>query len=174
MEIKEEKAQPPAVRQVPSEKAPAKPRRKLSPQKKPARKAPRVLLVKSKRKRAVARASVRSGTGSVRINNRPLRILESRELRMFIMDPINVSGTTRSTAASVDISINVKGGGTMTQAEAARSAIAKALSAFSDSDVIRKEYLRYDRALLADDPRRVEPKKYLGTKARARFQTSYR
>jgi small subunit ribosomal protein S9 len=74
----------------------------------------------------------------------------------------------------VDISINVKGGGTVAQAQAARSAIAKALSGFSNSDVIRKDYLRYDRVLLADDPRRVEPKKYLGTKARARFQTSYR
>jgi small subunit ribosomal protein S9 len=151
----------------------AKPKRKVQPRK-TVKKGERIIVVKSKRKRAIARASIRSGNGTIKINRINLNIIEPKELRMFIMDPLNVSEITKNTARSADIDINVKGGGIMAQAQAARGAIAKALSGFSNSDVIKKEYLRYDRTLLADDPRRVEPKKYLGTKARARFQTSYR
>ena len=40
--------------------------------------------------------------------------------------------------------------------------------------MIRMECMRYDRIMLVDDPRRVEPKKFKGPKARARFQKSYR
>ena len=39
---------------------------------------------------------------------------------------------------------------------------------------LKKEMIAYDRFLLIDDIRQVEPKKFKGRKARARFQKSYR
>lgn len=39
---------------------------------------------------------------------------------------------------------------------------------------IKEALLRFDRSLLVADPRRREPKKYGGRKARARKQKSYR
>ena len=39
---------------------------------------------------------------------------------------------------------------------------------------IKNVLLRYDRALLVADPRKVEAKKFGGRGARARFQKSYR
>ena len=39
---------------------------------------------------------------------------------------------------------------------------------------IKEILLSYDRQLLVADPRRVEPKKFGGRGARARFQKSYR
>ncbi len=77
-------------------------------------------------------------------------------------------------ARQMDIKVNVYGGGSSAQAQAVRSAIAKSIVAFSGSDAIKKEYLNYDRFMVVDDARRVEPKKFKGPKARARFQKSYR
>ena len=81
---------------------------------------------------------------------------------------------TQEIAAGSDISINVHGGGSSGQAQAARSALAKVISKAAGSDVVKKMYMDYDRTMLVDDVRQVEPKKFKGPKARARFQKSYR
>ena len=73
----------------------------------------------------------------------------------------------------VDVSVRVHGGGEMGQAQACRTAIAKALVQYFGESVSEK-YKEEDKFLLREDPRRVEPKKYLGPKARARDQKSYR
>ena len=39
---------------------------------------------------------------------------------------------------------------------------------------LRDEYLRFDRSLLVNDPRRKEPKHQLGRGARRKKQKSYR
>ena len=75
---------------------------------------------------------------------------------------------------SSKISVQVNGGGISGRAQAARSAIAKTLVGASESETLKRQYMSYDRNLLVDDHRRVEPKKFLGPKARARKQTSYR
>ena len=62
----------------------------------------------------------------------------------------------------------------MGQAQAARSAIAKGIVKFTGDEGLKNLYLMEDRYLLVDDARRVEPKKFKGPKARARFQKSYR
>jgi small subunit ribosomal protein S16e len=41
-------------------------------------------------------------------------------------------------------------------------------------DVVRKNFMNYDKTLLVADNRRIEPKKYGGPGARARYQKSYR
>ncbi len=131
-------------------------------------------IVKAKRKASIARASIKAGSGIIRINSKAIEVIEPIELREEMLKPLYVSELTRKVAQSADIKINVKGGGISSQAQAVSSVIAKAMVAFSDTDTIRKEIMKYDRNLLIDDVRRVEPKKFLGTKARARFQTSYR
>lgn len=151
-------------------KSKAAPRKMASP----AKKGPQPVLVKSKRKSAVARASSKKGTGKIRINGFDIATYEPMELRHVMLEPINVSGLTRETARAIDININVRGGGQSSQAQAVRGAIAKSITGSSNSDVVRKEYMRYDRSMLIDDTRRVEPKKFKGPKARARFQKSYR
>ncbi len=130
--------------------------------------------VKSKRKSAVARASVRTGSGKIRLNSFDINIYEPMQLRRLMLEPVFVSKSTHDQSRMIDISVNVYGGGQSSQAQAVRGAIAKAIVASSDGDAIKTEYMHYDRFMLIDDSRRVEPKKFKGPKARARFQKSYR
>ncbi len=133
-----------------------------------------VTVVKSKRKTTVARAYVKSGNGSIRINGRDIKSMEFQAAKDMIMEPIVISQLARDLLKRASVKVNVSGGGVSSQVQATRSAIAKGIVAFSKSETLKKEYMLYDRTLLVDDPRRVEPKKFKGPKARARFQTSYR
>lgn len=130
--------------------------------------------VKSKRKSAVARASAKAGTGKIRLNGFDINMFEPLELRRMMLEPIYVSKAANDQARHMDIKISVHGGGQSSQAQAVRGAIAKSIVTASKSDAIKREYLHYDRFMLIDDVRRVEPKKFKGPKARARFQKSYR
>jgi small subunit ribosomal protein S9 len=132
------------------------------------------VFVSSKRKRAVARAVLKKGSGRIIVNSVDVSLVEPRELRSIMLEPVNALSLAKEMARELDISVNVSGGGRSAQAQAVRTAIAKGIAKYADSDTIRKEYLRHDRSMLVDDPRRVEPKKFRGPKARARFQTSYR
>ena len=126
---------------------------------------------RGKRKESIARASVRKGKGVVRINSCLLSSLENKYAREIIAVPLHIAPEI---ASQVDISINVSGGGAMGQAQACRTAIAHALIGFSGDENVRRKILEHDRFMLIEDSRRVEPKKYKGPKARARFQKSYR
>ncbi|MDH7509099.1 MAG: 30S ribosomal protein S9 [Methanomassiliicoccales archaeon] len=124
-----------------------------------------------KRKSAIARAVIRKGSGNVRINSIPLNIYSPEMARLKIMEPLVLAGERAST---VDIDVNVQGGGVMGQAEASRTAIAKALVQFFGDEELAKMFKQYDRALLISDPRRKLPKKPLGRGARKKRQKSYR
>lgn len=156
----------------PQAKTAKKPKRAHA--KKPSKKQVKVVTVKSKRKRSIARGVGKSGSGIIRINGAMVTTVKPAELRNVILKPVYFNDITKEIAKALDISINVKGGGISSQAQASGSVIAKLISDFAGSDAVRKEYMRYDRNLLIDDVRRVEPKKFLGPKARARNQTSYR
>ncbi len=134
----------------------------------------KVVFVKSRRKEAVARAVLKSGTGRILINGKSVVVIKPLEVRELILEAIRINGSAKEIADRSDISINVHGGGMSGQAQAARTAIAKAIVAASESESMKKEYMNYDRTLLVDDTRMVEPKKFKGPKARARFQKSYR
>lgn len=131
---------------------------------------------KGKRKRAVARVSLLpGGSGKLTINGVDIALIKPKEIRELILEPIMAVDAAGDIAKSSDISINTYGGGVSGQAQAARTAIAKVVvKASSSPDALRSFYMEYDRHLLVDDTREVEPKKALGTKARARFQKSYR
>jgi len=132
----------------------------------------KVIIASAKRKKAIARAVIREGRGRVRINGIPLEIYQPELARWKIMEPLLLAG--KSLWNKVDIDVNVRGGGYMGQASAARTAIARALVAWFNNPQLRELFLKYDRHLLVEDPRRTEPKKPRGRSARAKRQKSYR
>jgi len=115
----------------------------------------KILQAVGKRKKAVARAAIRAGSGIIRINSKLLDTIE-RYRRMRISEPLILSGDL---AKKVDIDVNVRGGGIWGQADACRTAIANALLAFSKDDSLREKFLEYDRTLIVSDARRTEPHK---------------
>lgn len=124
-----------------------------------------------KRKRAVARAIVRPGSGNIRINGYPVELWGHEIARMRVIQTLLLAGDV---AMKYDIEVKVSGGGFMGQAEAVSIAIARALINISRSKRLRSIYENFDRHLIAGDPRRTEPKKPLGPGPRRRKQTSYR
>ncbi len=131
----------------------------------------KVINTSGKRKTAIARATFREGKGRVRINSVPLEIYGTELLRMKISEPLLlVPGVLND----VDVSIDVRGGGVMGQAEAVRTALARGIVTWSNDPKIKDIYLVYDRTLLVNDSRQKEAKKPHGRGARAKFQKSYR
>lgn len=126
---------------------------------------------KAKKKRAIARAVIKKGTGKVRINKRLLEITDPKAVQDFIREPLLIAGDA---AKEVNIFVKVQGSGFMSQAAAVRSCIAKALVAFYKDEKLKKKMIEYDRLLLVDDIRRKESKKQLGPGARAKKQKSKR
>jgi small subunit ribosomal protein S9 len=131
----------------------------------------KVVNTSGKRKMAVARATVKAGRGRVRINKSPVEIYTPELARSMIMEPLTLAGKKLD---RVDISVSVKGGGVMGQAQAIRTAIARGLVKYFDDDELEDIYRRYDRTLLVNDPRRKESKHPLGRGARSKRQKSYR
>jgi len=129
-------------------------------------------LTSGKRKTAIARATVRVGKGRVRINNVPVEIYEPRIARDKILEPLLLAGD--NVWKQLDIDVKVSGGGFMGQAEAARTAVARALFRWTKSSHLQTVFTDYDRTMIASDPRRREPKKSGGPGARAKDQKSYR
>lgn len=132
----------------------------------------KVLLTSGKRKTAVARATVRAGKGRVRVNNVPVEIFEPPIARDKILEPLRLAGD--NVWKQLDIDIKMSGGGFMGQADAARTAVARALVRWTKSSHLQTLFAEYDRTLIAGDHRRREPKKFGGPGARAKDQKSYR
>ncbi len=131
----------------------------------------RLILVTGKRKTAIARAILKTGSGNVFVNGIPLSTFNPEIARMKITEPLMLAGERWK---AMDINVKVSGGGFMGQAEAARMAVAKGLVQWTRSSELRKTMTNYDRTMLAGDPRRKEPKKFGGPGARRREQKSYR
>jgi small subunit ribosomal protein S9 len=133
-----------------------------------------------KRKSAIARATVKSGGGKVRINKKPLELLDPELARLKIVEPLALAD--KSLINKVDIDVIVSGGGIMGQADACRTAIARGLVEYlrvnkprgADFKELESTYRQRDRSLLVNDPRRKMPKKPMGRGARKKRQKSYR
>jgi len=133
----------------------------------------KIVIGVGKRKCAIARAYLKyPGYGRVLINGKPLELIQPWIVKNIIEEPLLFINDELKN--SIDIEVNVKGGGFMGQAQAARMAIAHSLLEFTNSEELKKAYLEYNRQILVRDPRTVEPKKPRGTKARAKRQKSYR
>ena len=129
------------------------------------------MIISGKRKTAIAKAVLRSGAGKITFNNYPLNLVNPETARMKLMEPLIVAGEK---AKNIDIKIKAQGGGVISQAEAARVAIARGLIKWTKSAQLKRALKNQDRAMLAGDPRRAESKKFGGPGARRRKQKSYR
>ena len=129
----------------------------------------KVIHVSGKRKTAIARATLKQGNGIIKINSKNIDIYEPKMYRLKIKEPLILA---EDSAKKVDISINIKGGGQASQAEASRLVIGKALVRFHPP--LKKTFLNYDRHLLIADVRRKEAYKPNDSKARAKRTKSYR
>lgn len=132
-----------------------------------------------KKKNAVAVALCRVGKGTIKVNGRPIDLVEPEILRNKVLEPILLLGHEK--VSKFDIRIRTRGGGYVSQIYAIRLALAKAVIAFNQKYVdeqskrqIKETLLEYDRSLLVADPRRCEPKKIGGKGARSKKQKSYR
>jgi len=120
-----------------------------------------------RRKTAIARVRLASGSGKITVNGRPFDnyfVLETQ--RSQASQPLTVTGT----AGKFDARINVSGGGPNGQADAVRHGIARALLQF---DANLRSSLKAE-GLLTRDSRMKERKKYGQPGARKRFQYSKR
>jgi small subunit ribosomal protein S9 len=132
---------------------------------------PKIVNTSGKRKTAIARATVKKGKGRVRVNSIPIEIYTPELVRLKMMEPLLLIGKKRE---SVDISVNVRGGGIVGQADAVRTAIARGLVKYYGDEELERFFVQYDRSLLVNVPRRKLPKKPLGRGARKKRQKSYR
>jgi small subunit ribosomal protein S9 len=120
-----------------------------------------------RRKTAVARVRIASGTGKFVVNGRPFEnYFPTETLRMVVNQPLVIT----SLAGKLDIRVNVQGGGPNGQAGAVRHGIARALT---KSDMNLRPALKAE-GLLTRDSRKRERKKYGQPGARKRFQYSKR
>lgn len=120
-----------------------------------------------RRKTAVARVILKSGSGKLTINDRDaLEYFKSKALIDIVTKPLKVTNMF----GTYDIKANVQGGGVTGQVGAISLAIARGLIA-NNPDL--KPVLRAE-GLVTRDPRMVERKKYGRPKARKRFQFSKR
>ena len=128
------------------------------------------IVTSGRRKQSIARAILSEGKGRVIVNNTDLKVYGPQLAQLKVMEPLLLA---KDVASKVDIKITVSGGGVITQADAARLAIARALVAHSSK--LKEVFLAYDRHLLVADIRTKEAGKpnHHG-QARAGTQTSYR
>jgi small subunit ribosomal protein S9 len=120
-----------------------------------------------RRKTAIARVRLASGSGKVTVNGRPFEnYFPTDTLRMLALEPFSVT----ESGSKYDARVNVSGGGPGGQAGAVRHGLARALVAV---DATLRAPLKA-AGLLTRDPRMKERKKYGQPGARKRFQFSKR
>ena len=120
-----------------------------------------------RRKTAIARTRLYTGSGMIEINGRPMeQYFPRKTLQMIVRQPLALTKLTEQ----FDIVVNVCGGGITGQAEAVRLGIARALL---QNDAALRPALK-KAGFLTRDARKKERKMYGLAAARARFQYSKR
>lgn len=120
-----------------------------------------------RRKSSVAQVFIKSGSGSITVNKKPLnQYFPYETMKMIVQQPLKVAAVS----GKYDITVRVTGGGYSGQASAVRHGIARALVKMNSDfrGKLKKE------GLLTRDPRVVERKKYGQKGSRKRFQFSKR
>jgi small subunit ribosomal protein S9 len=120
-----------------------------------------------KRKTSISRVYVKPGTGRILVNGREFEeYFPVLALRAAAVQPLVLTGKRQS----VDVEVNVTGGGPASQADSLKYGIAKALQI--DNPELRSMLKR--AGFLTRDARVKERKKYGRPGARKRFQFSKR
>jgi small subunit ribosomal protein S16e len=110
---------------------------------------------------------MKAGKGLVKVNGKPLNLVQPEILRFKVYEPLLVVGLDKF--SGVDIRVRVTGGGHTSQVYAIRQAISKSIVAYYQKFVdehskneLKHSLVTYDRTLLVADNRRCEPKKFGG------------
>lgn len=120
-----------------------------------------------RRKTSTARVYLKSGSGAITVNNRPLdRFFGRQTARMIVRQPLELIDM----ADKFDINVTVRGGGTTGQAGAIRHGLTRALMNYDES---LRQPLR-KAGFVTRDAREVERKKVGLRKARRATQYSKR
>jgi len=109
-----------------------------------------------KRRKAVAKASVRAGKGKILVNGEPLENFKNGIVKLRIMEPFIL--TDKNDWKTYDFTATARGGGVMGQADAVRQAFSRCLVDLFGAE-LKQKFMEYDRNLLVYDPRRTEPHK---------------
>ena len=120
-----------------------------------------------RRKTSTARVYMKTGSGEITVNNRPLDKFFGRQTaQMIVRQPLELINLTDK----FDITVTVSGGGTTGQAGAIRHGLTRALLRYDESlrPVLRKA------GFVTRDAREVERKKVGLRKARRATQYSKR
>ena len=128
---------------------------------------PEVYYGTGKRKSAIARTWLKSGSGTITINKRLIDDYFGRETsKMIVEQPLVLTDTY----GTFDVNVNVSGGGISGQAAAIRHGITKALLQVNPQfrEILKRA------GFVTRDSRIKERKKYGQKGARARFQYSKR
>ncbi len=120
-----------------------------------------------RRKTAVARVRMTSGTGEIEVNGRPFEeYFPTVPLQQAVLQPFEIAKAGKT----FDVLVNTTGGGPNGQAGAVRLAVSRALI---QADETLRPSLKIE-GMLTRDPRMKERKKSGQPGARKRFQFSKR
>jgi len=155
MVVKPKEEKPKAEKKVVKKIEKKKEKAVIKEVKKGAKRSKGVIFTTGKRKRAVARASIKPGSGKILINGEPLDNMKNEILKLRLKEPFIL---TEKDFKSHDFMVKVKGGGIFGQTDAARQAIARGLVEIFGNE-LKQKFMEYDRNLLVYDPRRTEPHK---------------
>ena len=126
-----------------------------------------VYLATGKRKNAVARVRLKSGTGRIMVNGKDAKEYFRRESALpYIEQPLELT----ESLGKLDVYANIRGGGLSGQAGALRHGISRALLEMNPD--LRSVLKR--AGLVTRDPRAKERKKYGLAGARRAYQFSKR
>jgi small subunit ribosomal protein S16e len=133
-----------------------------------------------KKKTSTAVCTVRRcAQSNIKVNGIPINCVQPAGLRSKVMEAVTIVGSKSFSRLKFDVT--VRGGGQVSQAYAARQAIAKGMVAYLqkysnevEKSAVKTKYLAFDRTLLVADDRRAETKKAGRHSARSRFTKSYR
>lgn len=135
-----------------------------------------IILTSGKRRTSIARArlmKVDKKNAVVRVNGVPIEKVMPEFARIRMREPF-ILAEEYINLDEINMKIDVQGGGVVSQAEAVRIAIARAIDKYLNLNKVRDIFEDYDRTMIAGDVRLKEPKKAGGPGARRRYQKSYR
>ncbi|MFH7904015.1 MAG: 30S ribosomal protein S9 [Candidatus Aenigmatarchaeota archaeon] len=137
-------------------------------------KLPKIIHVVGKRKMAIARITFKlkekeNNSLNIRINSIPLNYWGTESLRWRIREVLLISEEyIKNVLPKYEIKINVRGGGLVSQADAIRQALAKALIKIIKGRKIEELFYNFDPWLLKRDFRMNEPHHSSGKGASSR------
>lgn len=131
----------------------------------------KTIFASKKRKSAMARVVLKSGQGLVKVNGIPLEYAFPQIQRSRILEALSFA---EERWKKIDFIADIEGGGTASQADALRMAIAEGLVKWTRSKKLKALYAEKYGKTIFWDPRQREAKKFGGPGARRRKQKSYR